>query len=296
MLRSFRRLPRVAVYCLGIGLAWTATCQAGQVLYGITQLDQLITINTSTGAGTLVGALSTSMNAIGLAQTGGNLYAFDTNNNVLQQIDPTSAATLATIAVGYTSQDALGEGDLAFNGAGTGFLVSSLMADGSFGGGSLFSLNLGANSHSLVKDGLTQLFSGLAFDPSNGSLYAMTADGSALYLVDPATGNVTLVGSTGISNANAVWGGLSFQSDGTLFATVGDSGVIPTSTLYTLSTASGTASFIGDIGFASVSGIAFLGSGPPPGIPEPSTGLLMLAVPVVLAARRKLQNGRQNHE
>ena len=38
-----------------------------QVLYGITRNDQLITIDTVTGAGTLVGPLSTSMNAPGIA-------------------------------------------------------------------------------------------------------------------------------------------------------------------------------------------------------------------------------------
>lgn len=301
---QFKPWKRLAVLCVGCALVCAATGHASQVLYGITQginstPEQLITLSASAGTGAAVGTLGTSMNAIGLAQTGGNLYAFDTNNNVLQQIDPTNPANLAAVAVGFTALDTLAEGDLAFNSSGTGYLVSSLRADGSFDGtGSLFTLDLTGHTNSAVADPLAQLFSGLAFNPVDGKLYALTVDGTALYLVNPSNGNLTLQGSTGIAIANAIYGGLSFRSDGTLYASVGNAS--SDSMLYTLDTTTGASSLLGDTGFQGISGIAFLGAGngppPPPGAPEPSTGLLMLAVPLAVAVGRKFHAGRQNHE
>jgi hypothetical protein len=170
------------------------------------------------------------------------------------------------------------------------------MADGSFGGGSFFSLNLTGNSHALVQDATAQQFGGLAFNPLNNVLFGLTLDGSQLYTVDPATGNASLLGSTGIATPRCCLGGLSFRSDGTLFADLGDSDPAGNSTLYTINTSTGAATSIGDIGFASISGIAFLDNGVPPATPEPSTGLLMLALPLLVMGSRKIRTGRVDHE
>jgi sugar lactone lactonase YvrE len=232
------------------------------------------------------------MNAIGLAQTGGNLYAFDSTQRVLEQLNPANAATLATVAVGFSTFDILGEGDIAFDAAGTGFVVSSLLAEGTPGGGSFYSLDLAGNTHTLLKDGLSILFSGLAFNPIDGKMYAMTSDGSALYTISMVDGTLTSVGGTGISNPNAAIGGLSFSSVGTLFAVVGDGST--NSMLYSLDTATGAGTLVGDTGFQAVSGIAFVDSGSgPTGLPEPSTGLLMLSAPLAFAAARRALTSRR---
>jgi DNA-binding beta-propeller fold protein YncE len=283
-----KRLPRGAYWCLVLALAGAGECRAAAVLYGINLSDNLITIDTATGAGSLVGPLSTSMSGIGLAQRGSSAYVFDTNGgNVLQEIDTTNAATLATVAVGFTGADVLGEGDLAFRADGTGFLVSSLLADGNFDpdNGSFFSLDVGLNSRTLIRDGITQKFVGLAFSPLNGNLYGLTLDGASVYLIDPSDGDVTLVGSTGIASPRCCLGGLSFRPDGALFAALADFG---DATLYQINTATGAATMIGDMGFESVSGIAFFDAAapPPPGVPEPSTGILLVTASLALGARK----------
>ena len=262
--------------------------QAATLLFGVNQNDYLLTIDTSTGAGTLVGSLSTSMSAIGLAQTGGSLFAFDTNGgNVLERLDPLNASTLAIISVGLTASDTLGEGDLAFRSDGMGFVISTLLANGDFDpdNGSLFSLDLTGHSHAVVKDGVTQKFSGLAFNPINDELFGLTADGASLFRVDATTGAVTLVGATGIAGGRCCFGGLTFRPDGALFGILADAS---DSTLYQLNTTTGQATMIGDVGFDSVSGIAFANTSPVV-VPEPPTGLLVLVLPAMLLVARKFR-------
>ena len=72
-------------------------------LYGITFSNQLITINQSTGAGTLVGPLDSSMSAFDLTSINGKLYTFDQTADVVRQLDPATGHTLATISVGAIS-------------------------------------------------------------------------------------------------------------------------------------------------------------------------------------------------
>jgi hypothetical protein len=263
---------------------------AGSILYGVNQEDNLISINTTTGAGALVQTISPSMGAIGLAATGGKLYAFDTNNgNVLDQLDPNSSSPVATVNVGFTGSDTLAEGDLAFRSDGTGFVVSTLLADGSFdlNNGSLFSLDLAGNSHTLIKDSFGAHLSGLAFSPTSGDLFGLDTGGTTLYKIDPSNGNLTVVGSTGLVNGRCCLGGLAFASNGTLYAGLAD---FANSTLYTIDTTTGQATSIGDIGFDSVSGLAFFDTNAPPpaGAPEPSTGVLLLAVPLLWLGRGRL--------
>lgn len=268
------------------GPAWSAVA-----LYGVNQNDELITINTSTGVGTLVGPLSTSMSALGLAQTGGKLYAFDTNYpNALQQLNASTAATIATIPLSFTASEVLAEGDLAFRSDGIGFLVSSLLADGSFDPtkGSFFSLDPTAGTRTLILDEFTQKMSGLAFNPVNNNLYGLTADGTGLYQVDPATGAVTLIGTgTGIAGGLCCYGGLAFSSSGTLYGSLSD---FDNSILYQLDTVTGLGTSIGIIGFPSISGIAFFDAGDSPSpIPEPSAGSLLLAALGAMAVERKIR-------
>jgi hypothetical protein len=235
------------------------------VMYGITFSNQLITINTTTGAGTLVGNLDSSMAGYGLAVSNGKLYAYDQIAELIRQIDPATGHTLASINIGTASL--IGEGDLAFRSDGTGFLET---ASGPSGAG-LIKFNLSPPSSSFL--GSSKIIDGLNFD-SGDVLYAMsqgTSDsGSKLYTVNQANGALTLVGALGIAAAaNEILGGLTFGADGTLWGELSDGG--SSSTLVKVDKATGAATVVGNItGFGNVSGIAFVGS-----VPEPS-GLLLL--------------------
>ena len=183
-------------------------------MYGITFSNQLITINTTTGAGTLVGNLDTNMFGYGLAAPNGNLYAYDQTAEVIRQIDPATGHTLATINIG--TPNLVGEGDLTFRSDGTGCLET---ANGPSGAG-LYTFNLSPPSSSFL--GSSVIVDGLAFN-SGDILYAMsqgiTAGGSELYTANQSTGALSLVGSLNTASATGeILGGLTFGSDGTLWA------------------------------------------------------------------------------
>ncbi len=244
------------------GSAWADT------MYGITFSNQLITINTTTGAGTLVGNLDTNMEGYGLAASNGNLYAYDQTAEVIRQIDPATDHTLATINIGTPSL--VGEGDLAFRSDGTGFLET---AAGPSGAG-LYTFNLSPPSSSFL--GSSIAVDGLAFNGGD-ILYAMsqglTDGGSKLYTANQSTGALSLVGSLNTASApGEILGGLTFGSDGTLFGELSDGST--TSTLVTIDSVTGQATVVGNIGFDNVSGIAFLSSATS-SVPETSSVLLL---------------------
>jgi outer membrane protein assembly factor BamB len=258
------------------------------ILYGITFSNQLISINTTTGTGTLVGNLDTSMSAYGLASSDGNLYAFDQVAERIQQIDPATGHTLATFNIGVSNL--VGEGDLAFRSDGTGFIETA----GGPSGSGLLTFNLGAGTSSFL--GASTIMDGLDFNSSN-TLYGMsqgiTDSGSKLYTVNQSTGALTLVGALNTPSANGeILGGLTFGSDGTLYGELSDDS--STSTLVKINPTTGQATVIGNIGFTNVSGISFVNSSTTP-VPEPSS--VLLSGTCILGAiglvRRRVRSIRQ---
>jgi hypothetical protein len=93
---------------------------------------------------------------------------------------------------------------------------------------------------------------GLATDPLTGDLYALVRIQAGfppdrwLVVIDPGTGDATVVGNTG-----ARFAGLAFDSGGTLYAVTGDGepvlGLAP-ETLYTLSLIGATPTFVATLG------------------------------------------------
>jgi len=244
------------------GLAVAAGTAHAQTLYGITITgNELITINTSTGAGTLVGPLSSNMNAFGIAFRGNKLYAFDDVADRLRELNPATGATVNTIDVGITIS---AEGDIVFRSDGLGLLSAQ-------GPPSLYRFDVTAPNSVLVGP-LNPPMDGLAFNAA-GVLYGLRDNGSALYTVDPATASTTLIGNTGISvpTVNSS-GGLAFDINGTLFAVVSPWPPGP-SILYRLDTSSGAATMVGNVGFNGVSGLAFQPTASPPsGTPTGNEG------------------------
>ena len=268
MMRIVRSIVTTLVFtfCLlgplaGIGRADT--------LYGITLSNQLITIDPTTGAGTLIGSLDSPMAPYGLAASGGKLYTYDQSADLIRQIDPNTGHTLASFSIG--AGNLFGEGELTFRSDGIGFLSTSGGA-----GVSILSLNLATSSSSNISNE-PFFFDGLAFNNADvlyGMSQAQFGDGvSKLYTISQTTGGLSLLGSLNISAANTeILGGLTFRSNGTLFAALSDQS---TSTFATVNPATGQATAIGTItGFGDVSGIAFLTPAVNE-VPEPGTFVLM---------------------
>ncbi len=241
-----------------------------ETLYGITFNEQLITINTSTGLGTLVGNLDTSMAAFGLGTRNGNLYAYDQVADRIRQLDPLTAHTLNTINIG--AGHLVGEGGLAFRSDGIGFLSQS-----SGNVGTLFSFDITVPSSQNISgvNGLTPSMDGLDFNSAD-VLYGISQESSDFYTIDQTTGTTTFIGSTGFTDADGL-AGLAFRSDGVLFAEINDS-------LYTINPSNGQATLIGRIGFGRVSGLTFTGGA---AVPEPATIILIGSGLLGLAGLRR---------
>jgi len=245
-----------------------------ETLYGITFANQLITIDTSTGVGTLVGNLDTPMSAFGLGTLYGNLYTFDQESDRIRQLDPLTANTLNTIDIGVSTG---GEGGLTFRSDGIGFLSRSSGLVGTLWS---FDIPLTSTTNISGDDSLNPGMDGLDFN-STGVLYGISQSFSSygshkLYTIDQTTGITTLIGDTGITD-NQGLSGLAFRSDGVLFAEMNDS-------LYIIDPSNGQATFIGVIGFNTVSGLTFVGEIP---VPEPSIIILLGLSMMSVAGLRK---------
>jgi len=264
---------------------------ASSILYGITLDDNLlqITVTPSSVSATLIGQLSTvpdgGSSSLGIGQLGGNLYVYDQNQQALLEVSSTNASTLATINLGITNT---GEGDLAFASNGTGYLVSTVDAEGDFGStGAMYSFNTTPLSANLITDSLSVQIDGLAFN-SSGDGFALEQGGATLDSITTG-GAIAEIGGTGINtdcggNQCYSLGGLAF-ADGTLYAALTNFSN-STSDFYTINPSTGAAAFIGDIPFDQISGITAAPSVTPP-VPEPSTLVLMAGGFLAIVLRRR---------
>jgi hypothetical protein len=206
-------------------------------LYAITFDEELLSVNPATGAGTLIGMLDTAMNGLGLSSRGTEIYTFDQNADRLRRLDPATGHTLTTIDIGIAT---MGEGSIAFRDDGIGFMTRSMSSTGI-----LWSFNLDIPSSTMVGT-MDICIDGLGFN-ADGLLYGLSQTSYNLYIIDQMDAEATLVGPTGLVSQTFL-GGLTFSSDGTLYAVLND-------TLYTLNPDSGAANLIGPIGYDNVSGL-----------------------------------------
>ncbi|MGB6945629.1 MAG: PEP-CTERM sorting domain-containing protein [Bryobacteraceae bacterium] len=268
---------------------------ASTVLYGITLDDNLlqITVSPSSVSATLIGQLSTvpdgGSSSLGIGELGGDLYVYDQNQQALLQVSPTDASTIATINLGITNTE---EGDLAFAPNGTGYLVSTVDAEGDFGStGAMYSFSTTPLSANLITDNLSAQIDGLAFD-SAGDGFALEQGGATLDSITTG-GVITEIGGTGINTDCGGFpcyslGGLAF-ADGTLYAALTNFSN-STSDFYTIDPTTGAATYIGDIPFDQISGITAAPSVTPP-VPEPSTFVVMAGGLLAIVFRRRWSQG-----
>jgi len=190
----------VCVLCLCLIGILPTLAHTEQILYGVTFNNQLITINTTTGAGTLVGNLNSPMFAFGLGTRGNKLYAYDQVNDRIQELNPLTAQTINSINIG--AGHLIGEGGLTFRSDGIGFLSQS---SGSVGQLFSFDITVPNSTPITVINGLVPSMDGLDFN-SSGVLYGIQQwqtvlqNGTGLYTINTSTGATTLVGNTGLTD------------------------------------------------------------------------------------------------
>ncbi len=236
MRKYIKKVRLFTALALMLNLMSTSFVRA-DFLYAITFDEELLSINPATGAGTLIGMLDTSMNGLGLSSRGEAIYTFDQNADRLRRLDPATGHTLTTIDIGIAT---MGEGSIAFRDDGIGFMTRSMSSTGI-----LWSFDPDIPSSTMVGP-MDICIDGLGFN-AGGLLYGLSQTSCELYIIDQTNADVTLVGPTG-DTSQTFLGGLTFASDGTLYAALND-------TLYTLNPDTGAANLIGPIGYDNVSGL-----------------------------------------
>jgi outer membrane protein assembly factor BamB len=249
MNRILLRRTVVAGALILLGCFSTQAQSASPTLYGLTFFgNQLISVEPTNGAGTLVGPLNATVSGYGIAARYGRLYTFNPNTDQIEEINPTTGALGNSINIGVTNL--VGEGDLAFRSDGTGFLVSALHTNGTVADDFYTFDVISGTSHRVGTS--SGPIDALAFD-NNNTLYALEQDGTNLYTINQNDGTMIVVGPLGVAMSSP-FAAMTFGPDGTLYAAINDQ-------LYTINKNTGAASMLStnvlDIGFSSVSGLAF---------------------------------------
>ncbi len=236
----------------------------------------MISINTTTtGEGTLIAALSTSVSAYGIAYRGTQLYTFSPETDSVHTIDTSTGAVGAPININVGNLT--GEGDLAFRADGVGF-PATVFSDGTFNPtNDLFTFDVLAGASTRI--GSTSVaVDGLVF--VGDTLYALGQGdlvAPSLYIVNQFNGALSAVGPLNVS-ANSLFSGLAVMTTGTAYTSVDDQ-------LYTINLGTGAATKVGaadiNFGFSGVSGLAF------GAIPEPSACAAFTGVVALLAGVRR---------
>ncbi len=204
----------------------------GTTLYGTTagsiHSGSLYTINTSTGAGTLVGALvGASNSSLTYAITGlrfqpgtGTLFGATSKNstnspNSLVTVNPSTGAV--TVIGPFNIPTNQGPADITFTPGGTLYGWIEPDAD------KLATINLSTGQATIVgPSGISTSGSGLASNSSGVLYYAGEETGGPLMTINPSTGAPTTIGTLGNGNSSGdSVAALAFSPSGTLFGIEG---------------------------------------------------------------------------
>ena len=237
-------------------LAYPGATEAAAILYGVSTVsNNVYTINTTTGAATLVKNIPAEVNVTGAEFLNGELWITD----VIVAGHKTGTVDLGTgIFTPKIAQPGSNTWQsLAANEATDTFYTVDLA-----GQPTLLSITTGG---AISPIGPTADIRGLAYDNLNGILWG--ANATTLFRIDTLSGAPTTIGSLGPGSNTAARLGLAF-ADGTLFLTSNNS-------LYRVNTASGLATFVGLNGLTAggIDGLAALG--PTASVPEPASLFLL---------------------
>ena len=270
-------IASTAVLAFALGLGVVPQSVSAGVLYGSSRTCDIFTIDTTTGAGTLVGNLGVGQGCTEIEHdnTTGTSWQQGVNGTfVASEFDIFTATSL---------------GGPISNGAsftGLEFIGSTLYGTAITGPGGLSTLRtLDPTTGVSVTIGLTGVgpIAGLAFDAAYDVMYGITGGtGPAdLLTIDLLTGMATLVGTTDMQA-----GSLQFGMDGLLYAGgTGASGGL----LFSIATMTGLSTLIGATGFDRVTGLTLVGV---VDIPEPSTLALFVIALAGLGFMARRRVGR----
>ena len=235
--------------------------------------DQLVRIDRGTGIGAAVGHNGIGgMSGLAVSPEG---HVFTTSSAGGSQLYRVDASTGKAYLVGPTGTDYMSA--IAFD------LDGKLWGIADVGPVTLYSVNSTTGAVTAIGPTGEQL-AGLAFDPTDGTLYASTGGAfplvsDAIYRVNTSTGAIALVGTTGLGGETP---DICFDPSGQMYG-VKSVGGGPSSWI-SIDKSNGSGATIGPVGFNGISG---LGSGA-------SSALLNAPRPVARASRTTLDFARPN--
>ena len=216
---------------------------------------ELVSIDLTTGAGTLIGTLPETMTEAVFDAANSRLYAQGSNGSfMLYEIDSSNGAMISSVSTTG-----------AYNGmefVGSTLYASMILASNA--PSELVTVDPATGTATVI--GLTGYgpISGLAY---SGTMYGVIAGSDAaagsLVTIDIATGVATMVGPTGFDKV----GSIEFGNDGNLYGGLTSSATSQPNALILIDTSTGTGTLVGSTGF-SITGLAESDVPPPlPGGP-----------------------------
>lgn len=246
---------RMAAALLTAALACPAVADAFE-LFGSSRSGELFVINTTTGAGTLVGTMPFATTEIEYDNIANRAWAqLPDGSFSMHEFDIYSAG-----GIGATIPDGASFTGLEFVGS---TLYGASISGG--GGNTPSTLRiLDPATGNTVTIGATGVgaISGLAYNLGTATMYGIRggAGPADLLTINLTTGAATVIGSTGIQA-----GSLEFGPDGLLYA--GGTGT-SSGFLYRVNPSNGASALVGATGFGEVTGLTL-------GVPEPASALLL---------------------
>lgn len=244
---------------------------------GKTDGGKLYTVNTSTGALTLIQKTEIpQINSLRIHPTSKELIGFNnlatTASGAMYRLssDGWSAQLLSTVPTANLKGLALYNDSLAYTGSFTGIIYS-------------ININTGVLTQ-IGTNGSSQRTGGLAINPVNGTLWMSLRNTSGamdnIYKVNRTTGLSTLVGSAGIGIAII---DIVFDKNGTLFGLAGNGTAV--NSLVRINTDNGAASVIGSLGRSDIQAIAI-----DPDMPAGAEQNKTTAIPATLVLQQNFPN------
>jgi uncharacterized protein YjiK len=230
----------------GVFVLFGVPANAATILYGVVSAtQQLITIDTSTGAGTAVGS-------IGIVGVQG--LAYDSSTDTLYGAGTASPNPLITINTATGAGTVIGTGLGLFCCDGVTGLAYDSLGDTLYGVDNLrdhfVSIGRTSGLGSVIHELDTQGPLSLTYDSLRDTLFAVSDNTDELLTISK-TGVESIIASIGLSNVR----GLAYDPfTDTLFAV----NTISTDNLLTINRITGAVTDLGEIGFSDVTGLTFV--------------------------------------
>jgi sugar lactone lactonase YvrE len=208
----------------------------------------LLTIDTNTGAGALIGPTGLGFVPALAINPQGEMYGIQELSGNLFRIDAATGESELVANTGLFAIEAM-----AFDNDGVLYA-----ADFGIAGSNIYTIDINTGAPTLIGRS-SEYFAGLAFDPTDGTLWGSSGglpqavvvpDG--IYTIDPLTAQATLVGTTGFGDATP---DIAIDIEGNLFGAKG--GGRRPNFLISIDKSNGSGALVGDIGFFAVSGMSF---------------------------------------